>query len=47
MLLKKLQEEDMTRHIPVILITSLADIQNEQRGLMLGAVDYITKPFHP
>ncbi len=47
MLLKKLQEEDVTRHIPVILITSLADIQNEQRGLMLGAVDYITKPFHP
>lgn len=47
MLLKKLQEEFVTRHIPVILITSLSDIENEQRGLTLGAVDYISKPFHP
>ena len=47
MLLKKLQEEVFTRHIPVILITSLADIEHEQRGLTLGAVDYIVKPFHP
>ena len=46
-LLKKLQEEIITQSIPVILITSLSDIQNEQHGLILGAVDYITKPFHP
>lgn len=47
MLLKRLQEEIITRNIPVILITSLSDIQNEQRGFTLGAVDYIAKPFHP
>ena len=47
MLLKRLQEEIITRSIPVILITSLSDIQNEQRGFTLGAVDYIAKPFHP
>ena len=46
-LLKTLQEEVITRHIPVILITSLADIEHEQLGLTLGAVDYIVKPFHP
>ncbi len=46
-LLKKLQEEVITQSVPVILITSLSDIENEQRGLTLGAVDYITKPFHP
>lgn len=46
-LLKKLQEEIITKSVPVILITSLSDIQNEQHGLTLGAVDYITKPFHP
>ena len=46
-LLKMLQEEVILRHTPVILITSLNDIQNEERGLTLGAVDYITKPFHP
>lgn len=47
MLLKKLQEEVITQRIPVILITSLTDIENEQRGFTLGAVDYIVKPFHP
>lgn len=46
MVLKSLQEEIITRNIPVILITSLSDIEHEQRGFMLGAVDYITKPFH-
>ncbi len=46
-LLKKLQEEIITQSIPVILITSLSDIEHEQLGLTLGAVDYISKPFHP
>ncbi|RKI66408.1 diguanylate cyclase [bacterium 1xD42-67] len=46
-LLKKLQEEAATWDVPVILITSLSDAEHEQRGLVLGAVDYITKPFKP
>lgn len=46
-LLKKLQEELITQNVPVILITSLSDVENEQRGLILGAVDYITKPYIP
>ena len=46
-LLKKLQEEIITQSIPVILITSLVDVAHEQRGLVLGAVDYIAKPFSP
>lgn len=45
-LLKKLQEEIITQSVPVILITSLSDVADEQRGLLLGAVDYIVKPFH-
>lgn len=45
-LLKKLQEEIITQSVPVILITSLSDVENEQHGLVLGAVDYIIKPFH-
>ena len=44
-LLKKLQEEAATWDVPVIMITSLSDAEHEQRGLVLGAVDYITKPF--
>lgn len=46
-LLKTLQEEIITQNVPVILITSLSDVENEQRGLILGAVDYITKPYIP
>lgn len=46
-MLKILQEELITKHIPVIMVTGLTDIKHEERSLMLGAVDYITKPFHP
>ena len=46
-LLKRLQEEVVTQHTPGILITSLSDVEHEERGLTLGAVDYITKPYHP
>ena len=46
-LLKILQEENNTKTVPVIMITALSDIEHEQRGLTLGAVDYISKPFSP
>lgn len=46
-LLKKLQEQIITQSVPVILITSLSDVADEEHGFKLGAVDYITKPFHP
>jgi putative two-component system response regulator len=36
-----------TRHIPIIFLTAKSDIEDEQHGLLLGAVDYITKPFSP
>lgn len=47
MILEQLQQTFMTKYIPVILITCLNDEQNEERGLTLGAVDYIIKPFKP
>ena len=34
-----------SRNIPVIIITGMDDEESEERGLMLGAVDYIKKPF--
>ncbi len=43
----KLKANSKTANIPVIFVTALASIQNEARGLELGAVDYITKPFNP
>lgn len=46
-ILQELKEASITKDVPVILITSLTDIQHEEKGLTLGAVDYITKPFSP
>ena len=43
----KLKSDARTAHIPVIFMTALDAEEDEQRGLGLGAVDYITKPFLP
>jgi sigma-B regulation protein RsbU (phosphoserine phosphatase) len=43
----RLKEDEATRNIPVIFVTALAEAGDEARGLGLGAVDYVTKPFHP
>ncbi len=44
---KKLKADDKTRNIPVIFVTAMTAEDDEQKGLDLGAVDYITKPFVP
>jgi PAS domain S-box-containing protein len=36
-----------TRDIPIIFITGANDLASEQKGLELGAADYITKPVNP
>ena len=46
-LLQEPKETDLTKHIPVIMLTSLSDVQYEERGLLMGAVDYVAKPFSP
>jgi len=43
----ELKKSEKTRNIPVIFITGLSDIGDEEKGLALGASDYITKPFSP
>ncbi|MDR0302152.1 MAG: diguanylate cyclase [Treponema sp.] len=43
--LSVLQKSDKARHIPVIFITGLNSLEDEKKGLKLGAVDYINKPF--
>ena len=45
--LRRLQAEPSTRGIPVIFVTAKDQEQDEQTGLDLGAVDYITKPISP
>lgn len=43
--LVKIKAQKRLEKIPVICITSLSTTDDEEKGLMLGAVDYITKPF--
>ena len=45
--LARLRENPATRDIPVIFVTGLDSAEEEQKGLELGAVDYIAKPYHP
>lgn len=42
-----LQDDPKTAHIPIIFVTSLDSENEEEKGLKLGAVDYIIKPFRP
>lgn len=42
---RRLKDSDITKDIPVIFMTALSDTQDKVKGLTLGAVDYITKPF--
>jgi len=44
---ERLKSNEKTRNIPVIFLTIKSDIEDENRGFELGAVDYIAKPFSP
>jgi diguanylate cyclase (GGDEF)-like protein len=43
----RLQEDESTRDIPVIFVTAHNDEAAEERGLDVGAVDFISKPINP
>ena len=45
--LERLRAAPATRHIPVIFTTAMSATEDEERGLALGAVDYLTKPLRP
>ena len=45
--IKRLKREDATKEIPVIFLTARTDPGHELEGLILGAIDYVTKPFSP
>jgi putative two-component system response regulator len=42
---RRLRQDPVTTNIPVIFITALDDAEDKTRGIEIGAVDYITKPF--
>ena len=43
---KKLKESERTRDIPIIFLTARTETENVVKGLEMGAVDYVTKPFN-
>jgi sigma-B regulation protein RsbU (phosphoserine phosphatase) len=45
--IKKLKDDAATNAIPVIFLTGVSEVDAKLKGFELGAVDYITKPFHP
>ena len=44
---QRLKADAATRDIPVVFLTAKAAVEDERKGLELGAVDYITKPISP
>ena len=45
--LKQMQQDDVLRHLPVLMITALDDIESAVRCIESGADDYLPKPFDP
>ena len=44
---EQLLEDDRTSEIPIIFLTARAEFRDRARGLDIGGIDYVTKPFNP
>jgi DNA-binding response OmpR family regulator len=44
---ERLVEDEATSQIPLVFLTARAELRDRARGLELGGLDYITKPFNP
>jgi putative two-component system response regulator len=44
---RRLKADPALKHIPVIFLTAKVEVEDEQKGFDVGAVDYITKPISP
>ena len=44
---QQLRNNHATSHIPIIFLTAKSEVEDERKGLSLGASDYITKPISP
>jgi DNA-binding response OmpR family regulator len=44
---EELLEDANTRDIPIIFLTARAEFRDRAKGLDIGGVDYVTKPFNP
>ncbi len=44
---EELLDDERTRSIPIVFLTARAELRDRARGLDLGGIDYVTKPFNP
>ena len=44
---EELLDDEQTNGIPIVFLTARAELRDRARGLDLGGVDYVTKPFNP
>jgi DNA-binding response OmpR family regulator len=44
---EELLDDERTRGIPIVFLTARAELQDRAKGLDLGGVEYVTKPFNP
>ena len=44
---EELLEDPATSSIPIVFLTARAELRDRARGLDLGGLDYVTKPFNP
>jgi DNA-binding response OmpR family regulator len=44
---EELLDDDRTSSIPIVFLTARAEVRDRARGLDLGGIDYVTKPFNP
>ena len=44
---EELVQDERTSGIPIVFLTARAELRDQARGLELGGVDYVTKPFNP
>ena len=45
--LARLKEEEAMRHLPVVMISALNELDSVVRCIEMGAEDYLPKPFNP
>jgi len=44
---EELLDDDATSGIPIVFLTARAELRDRARGLDVGGIDYVTKPFNP
>lgn len=44
---EELIKDELTKEIPIVFLTARAEVRDRARGLDIGGIEYVTKPFNP